>query len=446
MKTNSRADNQTYALYGSVLAGTPFEAQTDGVSYLPYREDFSPLAAPMPVGAGKSSPNRICYQPMEGQDGDGCGTPTEITFERYKALARGGAGLIWLEAVAVSEEGKSNPYQLELTEKNADVFARLAHAIKEEAQKAVGHEPIVILQMTHSGRYSKPLGVPEPLVAYRNPDLDRDKSPHVVSDDFLAALPDKYVQTALLAAKSGFDGVDIKCCHGYLLSELLTAFDRPGRYGGDLAGRTRLLAEIAESVDASLPSGQIRASRLNVFDGYPGKYCFGKSENDMYDLTEANAVIRLLEKHGLTLLNVTMGSPYRNPDVSRPYRKGLDMPKTNAIYALSRILGGAAEIKAAHPLLAVVDTGISLLGGLSAYAAAGLVAEGMTDFVGFGRMSFAYPSLAADILAGQFDAKRACVACGGCSYLKKNVQKSGCIIRNRFYNDVYKQFKAAHKE
>ena len=137
-----------------------------------------------------------------------------------------------------------------------------------------------------------------------------------------------------------------------------------------------------------------------------------------------------------------MGSPYRNPDVSRPYRRGLDMPKTNAIYALSRILGGASEIKKAHPDLAIVDTGISCLGELSHYAAAGLVEENMTDFVGFGRMSFAYPDLAKDILNGCFDVKKVCVACGGCSYLKKNVQKSGCIIRNMFYNDIYKKFKA----
>ena len=442
---HSQADNNTYAHYGSVLNGTPFENETDSVSYIPYSDDFSLLAASMPVGAGKTAPNRFCYQPMEGQDADGCGAPTDITLGRYEALARGGAGLIWLEAVAVSEEGKSNPYQLELTDKNADRFAALAERIKSEGFKENGKEPLVILQMTHSGRYSKPLGVPAPLVAYRNPDIDVDVRPEPVSDEFLAALPDKYIKTARLAEACGFDGVDLKCCHGYLLSELLSAYDRPGRYGGDFAGRTRLLCDIAEGVNAALSHGTVRASRLNVFDGYPGKYSFGKSETDIYDLTEANHVISLLKARGVTLLNVTMGSPYRNPDVSRPYRKGLDMPKTNAVYALSRILGGAADIKRTHPELAIVDTGISLLGGLSPYAAAGLVGEGMTDFVGFGRMSFAYPALAADILAGRFDTKRACVACGGCSYLKKNVQKSGCIIRNRFYTGVYKEFKAREK-
>ena len=443
---NSRNDNKTYSIYSSILKGTPFEEQTDNVSYIPYSENTSVLAQKMPIGRGKTVKNRICYQPMEGQDGDGNGTPTDLTIDRYLSFARGGAGLIWVEAVAVSTEGKSNPYQLELSDSNADVFADLVNRVKQEGLKSTGAEPTVIMQMTHSGRYSKPNGFPEPIAAYINPDIDKEKIPAVASDDFLDALPDKYAHSAKLAESCGFDGVDIKCCHGYLLSELLSAFDRPGKYGGDLAGRSKLLKDVACAVDATLKPGTVRASRLNVFDGYPGKYCFGKSADSMYDLSEPNKVIDMLEKHGVTLLNVTMGSPYRNPDVSRPYRRGLDMPKTNAIYALSRIFSGAAEVKKAHPSLAVVDTGISALADLAHFAAAGLVSEGMTDFVGFGRMSFAYPALAKDILDGCFDTKKVCVACGGCSYLKKNVQKSGCIIRNRFYTDVYKEFKAEHAD
>ena len=61
-------------------------------------------------------------------------------------------------------------------------------------------------------------------------------------------------------------------------------------------------------------------------------------------------------------------------------------------------------------------------------------------------MSLAYPALAKDILAGTFEPKKACVCCGGCSYLKKNVLKSGCIIRNKLYNGIYKEFEAARKK
>ncbi len=439
---HSRINNKTYELYGSVLKGTDYENETDSISYIPYSEDMSPLAQSMEIGRGKVAKNRICYQPMEGQDGDGNGAPTDITFKRYADLAAGGAGIVWVEAVSVSTDGKSNPYQLELKEDTVDGFKKLAELIKTEGEKATGKAPVVIMQMNHSGRYAKPLGTPDPIVGYINPDIDKDKTPRVASDEYLASLPEKFAKSAHLAELCGFDGVDLKCCHGYLFSELMSAFDREGRYGGSFENRSRLFRESAQAVDAVLSAGTIRASRLNVYDGYLSKYSFGEAQGKLYDLTEANKAIDMLKENGVTLLNVTMGSPYRNPHVSRPYRRGLDMPKSNAIHALSRILGGAYDIKKQHPDLAIVDTGISLLGEMSHTAAAGLVREGMTDFVGFGRMSFAYPDLAKDMLSDTFNRKKICVACGGCSYLKKNVQKSGCIIRNSFYNGVYKKYKA----
>lgn len=438
----------TYEHYGSILKNTPFENKTDSTSYIPYSDDFSALSEKVFLGRNKYAPNSICYQPMEGQDAEN-GTPTDITFKRYTELANGGAGLIWLEAVSVCPEGRSNPYQLMLTSKNRDEFSRLAESIKTECLKQNGYEPVIILQLTNSGRYSKPNGTPSPIAAYVNPDIDSSAAPKTASDEYLASLPEMYAKSAALAEKCGYDGVDLKCCHGYLLSELLSAFDRDGIYGGSFENRTRLLFDCAAAIDGALGENMIRACRLNVYDGYPGKYCFGKSseEGREYDLTEPNAVISRLEKDfGFTLINVTMGSPYRNPDVSRPYKRGIDMPKTNAVQGLSRILGGCAEIKKAHPDTAFVDTGISALGALSPFAAAGLKKEDMTDFVGFGRMSFAYPSLARDIINGSFDGKKSCVACGGCSYLKKNVQKSGCIIRNRFYSEIYKDYKKSHND
>jgi 2,4-dienoyl-CoA reductase-like NADH-dependent reductase (Old Yellow Enzyme family) len=76
----------------------------------------------------------------------------------------------------------------------------------------------------------------------------------------------------------------------------------------------------------------------------------------------------------------------------------------------------------------------------------GAAAEDMTDFVGFGRMSFAYPEVARDILSESFNPKKICVACGGCSTLKKNVLRSGCIIRNPYYKEIFREFSKAQKK
>ena len=93
-----------------------------------------------------------------------------------------------------------------------------------------GFAPVVICQLTHSGRYAKPEGVPAPLIAYNNPLFEKeqpiDKS-RIVSDDKLKRLEEAFGATALLAQEAGFDGADIKCCHRYLLSEMLSAFTRP---------------------------------------------------------------------------------------------------------------------------------------------------------------------------------------------------------------------------
>ena len=431
--------NNTYKLYGSVLKGTPFAEITNGEAYIPYSEDLSVLGTKVNIGKFTSS-NSIEYQPMEGQDALTDGSPSPQTIARYTSLAKGGAGLIWVEAVSVCEEGKSNPYQLQITQNNLDSFKTLVQAIKSACIEENGFEPIVIIQLNHSGRYSKPTGVPAPITAYFNPDIENEPK-RIITDEELKALPELFAKASKLSILAGFDGIDIKACHGYLASELLSAFDRAGIYGGSFENRSRFFKELIEASFSEIPLDNIRAARINVFDGYDSKYSFGQSKNGLYDLSEANMLIDIIKKNGGRLLNVTMGSPYRNPDVSRPYRNGIDKPKSDAIFALYRLWNGAAEIKRKHPDLKIVNTGVSLLGALSPYAAAGAVTESMTDFVGFGRMSFAYPDLARDILANKFDSKKVCVACSGCSTLKKNVLPSGCIIRNDYYKKVFQNFK-----
>ena len=132
-------------------------------------------------------PNRVTLQPMEGSDGLEDGTPGELTWRRYERFAKGGAGLIWFEAVATVPEGRASAHQLRLTENNLDDFKRLVAHIKETGLKANGFEPIVIMQSTNSGRYSKPTGVPDPMIAYNCPPLEDTPldSSRILTDDQL---------------------------------------------------------------------------------------------------------------------------------------------------------------------------------------------------------------------------------------------------------------------
>ena len=163
--------NKTYELYGSVLKGTKFAEEHGNEAYIPYSDDCTALKQPIKIGKYTAA-NRIEYQPMEGQDSDLEGTPTEQTFKRYTELAKGGAALLWFEAVSVCQDGKSNPYQLCITDENVSEFKRLVKTMKDACKEANGFEPIIIIQLNHSGRYSKPNGIPEPITAYFNPDID----------------------------------------------------------------------------------------------------------------------------------------------------------------------------------------------------------------------------------------------------------------------------------
>ena len=125
---------------------------------LPCGENTEILAQPLQI-KGKTIPNRLACQAMEGCDGTADGRPDALTIRRYDRFAKGGAGLIWFEATAVMEEGRANPRQLWITGENLDSFARQVERIKETALRENGYAPLIIMQATHSGRYSKPHGV-----------------------------------------------------------------------------------------------------------------------------------------------------------------------------------------------------------------------------------------------------------------------------------------------
>ena len=90
----------------------------------------------------------------------------------------------------------------------------------------------------------------------------------IITDDELDRLQDRYVEASRRARDIGADFVDIKQCHRYLLSEMLAARTRPGKYGGSLENRTRFVRELLGASRGGGPD-LIRASRMNFFDGVP---------------------------------------------------------------------------------------------------------------------------------------------------------------------------------
>lgn len=407
-------------------------------AFLPLEENLSVLYEPLTI-AGKTAENRIAFQPMEGTDGTEDGAPDELTVRRYERFAKAGPGVIWFEAVATVREGRASAHQLYLTEKNVDEFKRLTERIREVSLKENGYAPLLIMQATNSGRYSKPLGRPEPLVAYRCPPLEEglEQPFRVLTDDELRRYEDAFETTAGLSQQAGFDGMDVKCCHRYLACELLSAYTRPGAYGGCYENRTRFLKNAFRAAQAGVSGGFFLTSRLSVYDGFAYPYGFGVHEGSMEpDLTEPIRLIReLKDEFDLPLINVTMGNPYKNPHVNRPYDHGGYIPDEHPFIGLGRMMAGVKEIQTAVPNVPVLGSAFSYLRQFAPNLAAGMVGSGACAMAGFGRMAFANPNFVKQCRNGNIDRQAVCVTCGGCAALLRAGKPAGCIVRDR---EVYR--------
>ncbi|MGD2245678.1 MAG: hypothetical protein PVI11_03935, partial [Candidatus Aminicenantes bacterium] len=288
---------------------------------LPFQDSVSPFFENFAIGS-KSLANRLIVQPMEGFDADVDGSPGELTFRRYRRYAEGGSSLIWFEATSVVPEGRSNPHQLMLHPQNLDSFKRLLEETRRFARKVFGssYEIFLVLQLTHSGRYSRPEGKPLRQVADFNPNLDRKpEDVRILNDDELDRLQDKYVDAARLAEHAGFDAVDIKACHGYLINEILAARTRKGsQYGETFENRIRFLSEVTQKVTDRTPRLGL-AVRLSAFDGIPGGFGVCRDNSEDVDLAEPKELVRRLARSNCSLFNITVGNPYEKPHLGRPF-------------------------------------------------------------------------------------------------------------------------------
>jgi 2,4-dienoyl-CoA reductase-like NADH-dependent reductase (Old Yellow Enzyme family) len=412
------------------------------------------LAAPVEVRDGSAGvltvPNRLAALPMEGWDGTTDGRPTDLVRRRWSRIGASGCGLVWGEATAVRPDGRANPNQLVLDETTVDDIASL--------RALLGPDQVGGLQLTHSGRYARPDGEPAPRTAYAHPMLDaraRASAADVLTDDDLAELTECYVDAAVLARGAGFDFVDIKHCHGYLLHELLSAHDRPGPYGGDLANRTRFLRDVVAGIRRRAPDLAI-AVRLSAFDlrpftagedgvGVPdgtGAYphAFGGDGTGLgIDLTETHELLDQIESLGIGLVSTTAGSPYYNPHVQRPaYFPPSDgyQPPEDPLVGVARQLAATAEIAARHPALTIVGSGYSYLQEWLPDVAGSVVAAGGASLVGLGRMMLSYPELAADVLAGRpVQPRSLCRTFSDCTTAPRSGLVSGCYPIDPFYKE-----------
>jgi 2,4-dienoyl-CoA reductase-like NADH-dependent reductase (Old Yellow Enzyme family) len=286
--------------------------------------------------------------------------------------------------------------------------------------------------------------------------IDPQDASVVWTDGDLERLIDNYVAAAGLAREVGFQFVDVKACHGYLLHEFLSARTRPGKYGGDFDGRTRPLHTIIQRIRETYPDLLVLV-RLSVFDSLPYEtsreigrpmahaellpYGFGfgvDPENPLQmDLSEPLELLRRMRDWGVAAVNLSCGSPYYNPHLQRPAifppTDGYQPPE-DPLVGCVRQIQAARQCKAAVPDLPLVGTAYTYFQDYLPQVAQAIVRQGWIDSVGLGRIVLSYPDLPYDVLMkGRLERKKVCRTFSDCTTAPRNGLVSGCYPLDPHY-------------
>lgn len=390
---------------------------------------------------GKEIPNRIVAHPMEGVDAVD-GAPGALTLRKYKRISEGGYGIVWVEACSVTEDGMSNDNQLFLKDSNVEKFRELNNLIKSSSLKSqYKKEAYTVLQLNHSGRYANKNKIEAAKIATHRHLLDKkrniEQDRNLITDTYLEDLENKYLHSAILSKKAGFDCIDIKACHGYLNNELLSAKDRDGLYGGCLINRSRFMLNVIDKIKNEKEcEGLDIAVRLNVFDKTENGFCTDENLNfcpeDLYKL------IDMLYERGVKLISITLGNPYFIPNINKPYDLKKNEDLESPIKSCERIIKISRNLQEEYPDIFFVGVGYTWFREFGVNVAENEIKNEEIKLAGFGRQILAYPDMPNDLLEyGHISKEKVCVTCNMCSKLKATYLPTGCVVRD---GKTYKKY------
>lgn len=269
--------------------------------------------------------NRIAVPPMCQYSADD-GHTNDWHLAHYTQLARGGAGLVIVEATAVSPEGRITPGCTGIwNDAQAEGMAKIASAIKK-AGACAG------IQIAHAGRKASAnrpwegddhLADSDPqswqtiapsAIAFG---ANLPKVPQAMTLEDIERVKADFVAAAKRARAAGFEWLELHFAHGYLAQSFFSVHSnqRDDQYGGDLAGRSRFLLETLQAVREVWPENLPLTARFGVIE-YDGR--------DEETLSESIHLTQQFKQSGLDLLSVSMG--FSTPDADIPWGPALLAP------------------------------------------------------------------------------------------------------------------------
>ena len=277
--------------------------------------------------------NRIAISPMTQYSCGADGVFTDWHFVHLGARAVGGAGLVIVEQLAVSPEGRMTPACAGIwSSEQVDALRRVTSFIK-----SVGSVPG--LQLGHSGRKGamkrpwdghhqladddpdtwQAIGPSEIAYGGRIP-----RPPRAMTRDDIADMKQKYVEATHRALDAGFEWMELHYAHGFLGASFMSpmANDRDDEYGGSAENRARFLVETFDAVRAVWPDRLPLTVRIGAIDFH----------EQSHPLEDSIALVQTLSAHGLDLVDISMGM---NSDVNNaPWgERGFMVPSAARIRA-----------------------------------------------------------------------------------------------------------------
>jgi 2,4-dienoyl-CoA reductase-like NADH-dependent reductase (Old Yellow Enzyme family) len=296
---------------------------------------FTPLTL-----RGTTFRNRVFVSPMcEYSAIDG--VPQDWHLVHLGSFARGGAGLVFTEATAVSPEGRISPQDTGIwNDEQAEAWRRIVRFVRSQ-------EAVPGIQLAHAGRKASTAppwtggGYVEPesggwkeVVAPSAVAFGELPAPHELDLDEIAGIVDDFRAAARRALNVGFEVAEVHGAHGYLLHEFLSPLSnrRTDDYGGGFENRVRLVLEVVDAVRAVWPEDKPVFARLSATDWVEG----GWTADDTV------ALARLLAQHGVDLVDCSSGGA--SPEQSVPLGPGYQVPFASRVRREAGVATGAVGL------------------------------------------------------------------------------------------------------
>lgn len=356
--------------------------------------------------------NRIVFPAMCTKYAAPDGGVTERMLRYYEERAKGGAGLVTIEATSVDPTGNSFSRGLSIADD-----ARLP-GLTELARRVKRHGARISIQLQHGGRAALPQfsGHAVPLVS-AIPGVTPYDNSAILSEEEIARLVECWGKAAVRAREAGFDAVEIHGAHGYLINQFMSPLTnrREDAYGGSFENRMRFPLEV------------LRAVRKQVGPGFPILFRYSMEEfmPGGIDMEQAVRIARVMADNGVDMLNVSIGIgesvEYIIPPASVP-----DGWNADRAAAIKRAVGSRIPVAVVGRIC-------------NRKTAEGIIASGKADLVAMGRALLADPFLPAKLAKGRDDEILTCIGCNeGCTGMLNECRPISCALNPRTgYEDDY---------